>query len=563
MVAGCGDSHNYTGASSSNNPGSASIAAPGAPANVTATGGNASGMVAWTAPSSNGGGTITAYTATSSPSNLTCMTGGTTSCTVTGLTDGTAYTFSVTASNSAGTGPPSGPSNSVTPGIFAVSEPPKDVSVTPGNGQVTLNWIAPTNSGSGTVSSYTVTYGPTSGVAFTTAGCQTTGTSCAVTGLTNGVAYRFALSTTTTLGGSFETGPASFSNSVTPTSGLVVTPATLALSGLGSGAGRWMTITNTSATAIVINSVSSPSPALPGSASVFQSPSGDCSQVSSLAPNQVCTIAIHTGAAPTSSSGCTSGTVPTPSVITITGNNGAVTVNANVVILGDGCQYQGGYLFAIDDTTPISGSIGGKVVTAADQAAAFPNGVDWSPGGAFDGIWGSDDASQAAQPDPNASSGQPGTLTTGQMNCDGSNDGFCNTNNMVAFYGPGTSYAAGVCGQPIDDTGAVCSGGANCYTDWYLPSVCETGPFGSTGVDSGTYPSEAVSQACNATTNIQNQLVSTAILSNLNGFYWTSTEWSSSPVDTSWVQDFASSGGNQSAPGKNNPPGARCVRTLN
>ena len=62
-------------------------------------------MVSWTAPSFDGGAPITSYTATSSPSGRTCTTGDgdTTACTVTGLTNGTAYTFTVTADNEAGT----------------------------------------------------------------------------------------------------------------------------------------------------------------------------------------------------------------------------------------------------------------------------------------------------------------------------------------------------------------------------------------------------------------------------------------------------------------------------
>ena len=74
----------------------------------------------------------------------------------------------------------------------------------PGNGQVAVSWTAPTNTGTGTISSYTVTYGPTSGTAFTTAGCTTSSTSCTVSGLTNGTAYTFAVTTTTTLSGAHE-----------------------------------------------------------------------------------------------------------------------------------------------------------------------------------------------------------------------------------------------------------------------------------------------------------------------------------------------------------------------
>ncbi|HTS15769.1 MAG TPA: hypothetical protein VMH24_08870 [Candidatus Sulfotelmatobacter sp.] len=79
-----------TGLGTPNGIGSFSVAGlPGAPTDVSATPGNASALVSWTAPSSDGGGPITGYTATSSPGGKTCTTGGGLSCTVGGLTNGT------------------------------------------------------------------------------------------------------------------------------------------------------------------------------------------------------------------------------------------------------------------------------------------------------------------------------------------------------------------------------------------------------------------------------------------------------------------------------------------
>ncbi|MBK8675674.1 MAG: fibronectin type III domain-containing protein [Cellvibrionales bacterium] len=87
---------------------------PGAPTIGTATAGDTQADVAFTVPVSNGGATITGYTVTSNPGGFT-GTGGGSPITVTGLSNGVSYTFTVTATNVAGTGGASGPSNSITP----------------------------------------------------------------------------------------------------------------------------------------------------------------------------------------------------------------------------------------------------------------------------------------------------------------------------------------------------------------------------------------------------------------------------------------------------------------
>ena len=90
---------------------------PGAPTGVTATPGNTTALVSWTAPGNNGGSAITAYTVTADPGGAGCGTTGALSCTVTGLANGTPYTFTVSATNALGTGPASAPSAAVTPSI--------------------------------------------------------------------------------------------------------------------------------------------------------------------------------------------------------------------------------------------------------------------------------------------------------------------------------------------------------------------------------------------------------------------------------------------------------------
>lgn len=87
---------------------------PGAPTIGAVIAGNAQATVNFSAPLSDGGSAITGYTATSSPDGIS-GTGSSSPILVTGLTNGTAYTFTVAATNSSGTGAPSAASNSVTP----------------------------------------------------------------------------------------------------------------------------------------------------------------------------------------------------------------------------------------------------------------------------------------------------------------------------------------------------------------------------------------------------------------------------------------------------------------
>jgi len=87
---------------------------PGAPTNVTATGGLNQATLTWTPPP----GSVTAYTITPSVGSTlrtaTTISGPASSATITGLSGGSTYTFTLVASNSLGSGPPSSPSNAVT-----------------------------------------------------------------------------------------------------------------------------------------------------------------------------------------------------------------------------------------------------------------------------------------------------------------------------------------------------------------------------------------------------------------------------------------------------------------
>jgi hypothetical protein len=95
---------NATATGAANTFSAASNWSPSAPTAVTTTPGDGTVAVSWTAPSSNGGSAISGYTMTASPSGQTCSTTGATSCTITGLTNGSTQSITVTATNSYGTG---------------------------------------------------------------------------------------------------------------------------------------------------------------------------------------------------------------------------------------------------------------------------------------------------------------------------------------------------------------------------------------------------------------------------------------------------------------------------
>lgn len=88
--------------------------APGQPTSVAATAGDAKASVTWLAPSSTGSFPISTYQVESTPGSRTCITAERT-CEITGLTNGTDYTFAVRALNGSGWSNWSDPSNTVTP----------------------------------------------------------------------------------------------------------------------------------------------------------------------------------------------------------------------------------------------------------------------------------------------------------------------------------------------------------------------------------------------------------------------------------------------------------------
>jgi hypothetical protein len=138
----------------------------------------------WIAAADNGSA-ITGYTVTASPGGATCHTAST-SCAVTGLRNGVAYTFVVTATNAAGTGTASTPSAAVVPA--GLPGAPTQPVAAARNASAIVSWEPAPDNGS-PITGYTVTAEP--GGATCSAG--TGGNGCTVIGLTNGVAYTFTV----------------------------------------------------------------------------------------------------------------------------------------------------------------------------------------------------------------------------------------------------------------------------------------------------------------------------------------------------------------------------------
>ena len=261
-------SFNYTSSSTV----SLSLAAatvPGPPTGPEATAGDGQATVSWTAPASDGGATVSSYTVSASPGGASCTwSSGPLECTVSGLTNGTPYTFTVTATNTVGTGAASGPSSPATPAT--VPGPPTGPEATAGDGQATVSWTAPASDGGATVSSYTVSASP--------GGASCTWSSgpleCTVSGLTNGTPYTFAVTATNTVG----TGAASSPSSP-------ATPATVAPTTTSGASGATTTTTTTTTTTATATPTASTAPVTTTTAPSASGPSAPRTLADQRAPN--------------------------------------------------------------------------------------------------------------------------------------------------------------------------------------------------------------------------------------------------------------------------------------
>jgi hypothetical protein len=176
---------------------------PDAPSQVAAFAGNGFAYVAWAPPVNEGGSPVTAYVVRSASGHTTTVSAAQFRATgyarLTGLTNGTPDTFTVSARNASGTGPASLPSHNVTPTMTAIAVPstPRSVTAVAGDGRVSIRFGLPSSTGGSPIVSYTIRGGGrTVRVTGRTILVLTGGSHFhygIIDGLTNGQSYTFTV----------------------------------------------------------------------------------------------------------------------------------------------------------------------------------------------------------------------------------------------------------------------------------------------------------------------------------------------------------------------------------
>jgi len=211
-------------------------AIPGAPQNLSASPGNGQISLSWSAPSSNGGATITSYRVfrgTNSSNRLIVTSGGCAnlnavfSCTDSGLSNGQSYDYIVSAVNSAGQGAPSNSATATPTSPVSIPGAPQNLNASPGNGQINLSWSSPSSNGGATITSYRVFRGTNSSnrLIVTSGGCANLSAvlSCTDTGVSSGQSYDYIVSAVN------NAGQGAPSNSATATLASTLSITTIAL----------------------------------------------------------------------------------------------------------------------------------------------------------------------------------------------------------------------------------------------------------------------------------------------------------------------------------------------
>jgi hypothetical protein len=283
-----------------------------------------------------------------------------------------------------------------------------------------------------------------------------------------------------------------------------------------TGTPRTVVITNSSLTTTATN-VAVSAPNLPPGTTVSSSTCGP-----TLVPGASCSITVTPGS--TTTSFCL------PAKLTVSANEGT-PLSVDVVVLGYGCVYQGGYVFAIDDTTPATSSVGGKVAATRDQVENVTSGDR--------AIWSSDGYGSTSD---HVDYQLVGVARDSVSPCVGADDGACNTATILAHYSAASYrrelFAAGLCERMNTTTNQAGVLG------WYLPAHCEA------------------NNCAAGRQSMQTNLVDYKNLNLLSGLYWTSTEAAGSATTQAHGAMFAPGASPAAPSNKNELAQVRCVRAL-
>jgi len=192
---------------------------PSAPANLSASAGNAQATLSWAASSGATSYTVKRATTSGGPYTNVATNVTATSYTNTGLTNGTTYYYVVSAVNSAGQSANSAQASATPQAAVTVPAAPTALTATAGNAQVSLSWTA-----SSGATGYNVKRATTSGGPYTTVATGVTGTTYTNTALTNGTTYYYVVSAVNSAGESTNSAQASATpaGTVTPPTGNLV-----------------------------------------------------------------------------------------------------------------------------------------------------------------------------------------------------------------------------------------------------------------------------------------------------------------------------------------------------
>ena len=192
---------------------------PGAPSGLSATAGDGSVSLSWSAPGSDGGSPITNYKiyrgGSSNGETLLDTVGDVLSYTDTSVTNGNTYYYKVAAVNSVGDGPLSNEASATPAAPHTAPGAPRDLVATAGDASVSLSWSPPSSDGGAPITNYKIYRGTVAGGQLSLIATVPNVLSYTDSPLTNGKTYYYKVTAVNEVG----EGPPSNEASATPVSG--------------------------------------------------------------------------------------------------------------------------------------------------------------------------------------------------------------------------------------------------------------------------------------------------------------------------------------------------------